>query len=65
MIILCCCFTCWFWRRLAEVASLEDCLEDVHLHRLLSRLYGVGSNCDNGEEISLSGNPFLTEQAYL
>ncbi|KAH8500287.1 hypothetical protein H0E87_015512 [Populus deltoides] len=41
------------------------CLEDVHLPRLLSRLYGVGSNCDNGEEISLSGNPFLTEQAYL
>ncbi|CAK7340329.1 unnamed protein product [Dovyalis caffra] len=41
------------------------CLEDIHFPRLFSRLYGVGSYCENAEEISLSGDPFLAEQAYL
>lgn len=41
------------------------CLEDIYFPPLFSRIHGVGSYCENGEEIDLSSNPFLTEQAYL
>lgn len=41
------------------------CLEDIYFPQLFSRIYGVCSNRENEEEISLSSNPFFTEQAYL